>query len=335
MIRIDGSYGEGGGQIIRTAASLAAILKKDIEIINVRAKRDPPGLKHQHLAALKSLDLFGIDVDANIGSTKVIIKGRKFSFPSRKDYVIEVGTAGSSNLIAQTIMPILAYYNIKTKIKIIGGTDVIYAPSSLWMQHIFIPYLKQVFGVYFDYMLIKKGYYPKGNGLIELKFKKAKWQFKKPYLFDNVIIHICEHTPVLKNVCERSHKIVEHTIGNIIKENRVFKTESEGINGLLWIRNSLGGIDWIGSKGKRLEDILKNRIEEFKKMRITLNPHNKWLCDQIMLWYYIYGLKTENSWEYECTNISQHTLTNAHIINKISESSSKIVIEHKKLKLNY
>lgn len=331
MIRIDGSYGEGGGQIIRTAASLAAILKKDIEIINVRAKRDPPGLKHQHLAALKSLSLFGIEVNADVGSTKVIIKGREFSFPSCKNYVIEVGTAGSCNLIAQTLLPILAYYNITTSVKIIGGTDVIHAPSSLWMQYIFIPYLEKVFSIYFDYKLIKKGYYPKGNGLIELKLKKAKWQFKKPFLTNDYVIHICEHTSMLKNVCERSHKIVEYEIGNIFKENRFFKAESEGINGLLWIRDSLGGVDWIGSKGERLEDILKDKIEEFKKMRRELNPHNKWLCDQIMIWYYIYGLKTKNFWEYECTNISQHTLTNVHIINKIS--SSKIVIENKKIKI--
>jgi len=122
-IVIDGSIGEGGGQILRTALGLATVLGKAVKIVNIRAKRRNPGLQRQHLTAVKALAaISNAKVEgAYIGSTELYfvpreLRGGEFRF--------DIGTAGSVTLVFQALLPVLPFLPKKSIIEIRGGTDV-------------------------------------------------------------------------------------------------------------------------------------------------------------------------------------------------------------------
>src|SRR5438445_11834579 len=119
MIEIDGSFGEGGGQVLRTAVALATVLSKEIHVFNIRAGRAEPGIRPQHMTGVKaaaqlcSADLEGLEV----GSTEFTFKPGKLRAGTFK---FDVGTAGSVTLVFQTLMPILAFAPGSVQLEITG-----------------------------------------------------------------------------------------------------------------------------------------------------------------------------------------------------------------------
>src|SRR3989475_4495637 len=123
MIEIDGSMGEGGGQVLRTSLALAAILRREVRIFNIRAGRAEPGLKAEHLTSVKAVtEISGASPKGlQVGSTEFIftpgvLKAGSFRF--------DVGTAGSITLVLQTLMPMLPFTPGTVELEITGGTDV-------------------------------------------------------------------------------------------------------------------------------------------------------------------------------------------------------------------
>ncbi len=172
MIDIDGSYGEGGGQILRTALSLAAIIGEDITINNIRANRPNPGIKPQHLASIEAI--------AKICEAKVegLHKGSKqiiFSPLEIRgiDIPIDIGTAGSIALLLQCIMPAAMYSDSKVKLSVKGGTDVAWSPSIDYLENVTLKALKEM-GYKSTIEIIDRGYYPIGNGLVEMEIQPSK-----------------------------------------------------------------------------------------------------------------------------------------------------------------
>ena len=127
MLEIDGSYLEGGGQILRTAVALSAIKQIPIKVYNIRRGRPEPGLKAQHLTGIQAAaQLCGAKVTgAAIGSTQLTFEPGKIRFGKFK---FDVGTAGSVTLVLQTIVPIAAFAPSKTAFVIAGGTNVLWTP---------------------------------------------------------------------------------------------------------------------------------------------------------------------------------------------------------------
>ncbi|MGI0101674.1 MAG: RNA 3'-terminal phosphate cyclase [Nitrosotalea sp.] len=171
-VRIDGSFGEGGGQIIRSAVTLSAITGKPVEIENIRSNRKVPGLRPQHLLGVKILSkICQAKVDGlHVGSTSL-----RFSPSGGIDMDLreDVGTAGSVPLILQVLIPAVSLLKKRLKISITGGTDVPWSPTA--------DYTKLVLGEAFsrigiDFSLDTKnlGYYPKGGGLIETEIFPCK-----------------------------------------------------------------------------------------------------------------------------------------------------------------
>ncbi|QLC49002.1 RNA 3'-terminal phosphate cyclase [Methanolobus zinderi] len=171
MIEIDGSFGEGGGQILRTAVSLAAVIGKDITIKNIRKNRPNPGLKPQHM---KSIELAALISGAGVrglhpGSTEICfspveIKGI--------DTTIDIGTAGSIPLLLQCIMPAACASDGNISLRIRGGTDVDWSPSVDYLKHVTLNALSEM-GYRASIRTIARGYYPKGGGLVEVVIEPA------------------------------------------------------------------------------------------------------------------------------------------------------------------
>ena len=162
MITIDGSYGEGGGQIIRTAVALSAVSGEDVTICNIRSNRPQPGLKAQHLMAVRTAaKMTGAQVDGlKIGSTELTFKPQDII---GGHYDVDIGTAGSITLLLQCLMPVAAAAKERITLNITGGTDVAWSPPVDYMSHVLLPVLVSM-GLECSIKVRQRGYYPKGGG---------------------------------------------------------------------------------------------------------------------------------------------------------------------------
>ncbi len=166
MINIDAGFGEGGGQLFRTALALSAVSSTPVRIHHIRARRQPSGLQPQHLTAAAALarittaDLTG----ARPGSDEVtFVPG-----PVRAgSYEFDVGTAGSTTLILQTILLPLACADQASELTLTGGTHVPWSPPANYLHAVFFPVLAHM-GLTVQFETIRWGFYPKGGGLVRL-----------------------------------------------------------------------------------------------------------------------------------------------------------------------
>jgi RNA 3'-phosphate cyclase len=162
VLVIDGCYGEGGGQIVRTAVALSVLTKLPIEITNIRAGRPNPGLRPQHFTALSCIreicdaEVDGLSVHSmNLRFTPHDIKPGTFTF--------DIGTAGSMILVFQACLLSAFHTSEPLTITLRGGTDVRWAPSWDYFTHVFLPLILKI-GIKTEVQLIKRGYYPTGGG---------------------------------------------------------------------------------------------------------------------------------------------------------------------------
>ncbi|MFQ5881527.1 MAG: RNA 3'-terminal phosphate cyclase [Candidatus Methylomirabilales bacterium] len=165
MLTIDGSYGEGGGQILRTALALSAVLGRPVLIEKIRARRRNPGLQAQHLAAVRALaEISRAEVEgATVGSISL-----RF-VPSRiapGEYRWDVGTAGAISLVLQAILIPLALAPASSRFAITGGTHVPWSPPFPYIQQVLLPSLETM-GLQASLTLRRWGFYPKGGGIVE------------------------------------------------------------------------------------------------------------------------------------------------------------------------
>jgi len=169
IIEVDGSILEGGGQIIRMAIALSALLSKRLRIVNVRGKRPKPGLQAQHLVGI---NLTSEMCNARVEGCKMQSTLVEF-FPQREnrnvsDFTADTKTAGATTLLAQVSLPfMLLGRSSKTVLTLKGGTNADFAPQIEDYLEVFIPILKH-FGADVKCSLIRKGYFPKGGGLVKL-----------------------------------------------------------------------------------------------------------------------------------------------------------------------
>lgn len=171
LFTIDGSVMEGGGQILRMAIAFSALLQKPVRVINIRAGRSSPGLRPQHLTGINLVrDICGGRlVNASIGSTEIEfypgpIRGGVFS--------ADTGTAGSVVLLLQAALPCLLFADAPSVLRLRGGTNAEMAPQIDYTLSVFLPIARK-FGASCDIKVLKRGYYPKGGGLVEVSAQPA------------------------------------------------------------------------------------------------------------------------------------------------------------------
>jgi RNA 3'-terminal phosphate cyclase (ATP) len=171
MLAIDGSRGEGGGQVLRSALSLAIVTGQAFRMFNIRARRAKPGLRWQHLAAVRAAQAVSSAAveGARLGATELTfapgdLKGGHHAF--------DVGTAGSTTLIAQTLIPALLQTGQPFRISIDGGTHNPMSPPFEFLASTYLPLLCRM-GADVEAQLIRRGFYPAGGGRIELSIGKS------------------------------------------------------------------------------------------------------------------------------------------------------------------
>ena len=172
---IDGSHGEGGGQILRSALSLAIILSKPVEIINIRRGRPKSGLQPQHLACVNACrDISDAHVEGNeIGSARLrfspqVTKSGNFTF----NVAEKRGSAGSTSLILQTLLPPLIFGQGPSRLTLMGGTHVPWSPSFHYLKEVFLPVIEKM-GCSVRPSIDRWGWYPIGGGVVHAEINPA------------------------------------------------------------------------------------------------------------------------------------------------------------------
>ncbi len=319
MIEIDGSKGEGGGQIIRSALSLASITGKKVRIFNIRAGRSNPGLRPQHMMACNSVRKIcrGALEGAEIGSTELVfspgkIVGGKYEF--------NIGTAGSTVLVAQTVLPILINAEKKSHVRIIGGTHVIKAPSYDYFEKVFVPAAAR-FGIKIECRMIRTGFYPKGGGIVEFSVEPAEMQGCCSWKSDDDIAVIIRLAGLEQSIAIREKKIF---VQNEIENVQIHDDQSLSVGNAVTCFKGLRGSYVLGEKGKRAEIVAKEALDNLNKETAEVDLH---LADQLI----IYGALAKGETEYSTSEISNHLRTNIDVVSRFLER--KIEIKENKVRI--
>ncbi len=321
ILRIDGSYGEGGGQILRTALALSCVLKRPIDITNIRKSRKKPGLQPQHLTAVKAAEAV----------SKALVEGAEFSSTTLRfspghltggKYFFDVsekkGSAGSTSLVLQTILLPLCFAERQSSITVIGGTHVPWSPSFHYLKYVFLPALSRL-GVKAELNIEKWGWYPIGGGKVTATVNPSK-EFlpleiaERGKLVRVTGISAVSNLPqdIAKRQRDQAHKILSQK--GIDAEIEIVSANSPGKGTLMFLRaeyeNITVGFDSLGAIGKRAEDVADEACKalfEYIDVGGALDPH---LADQIIP----YLALASGPSTFTTSRIAQHLLTNIWVV---------------------
>ncbi|MFP4115616.1 MAG: RNA 3'-terminal phosphate cyclase [Candidatus Aenigmatarchaeota archaeon] len=317
MIDVDGSYREGGGQIVRTALSLSVYTGKPTRIYRIRANRPTPGLRPQHVKCVETLaELSGAEVEgANKGSEEVEFAPESFQ---PRDMTVDIGTAGSVTLLLQSLLVPMLRCDRKMEIRIKGGTDVKWSPSVDYIRKILLPILN-AHGYDCELELKRRGYYPKGGG--EVIFRSKGSDLKRFDLTDRGeirgaggISHASNHLSkanVADRQAEASRKALreELEVEPRIKANYC-DAQCPGSGIQLWLKteNSLIGGNGLGEKGKPAEKVGRKAAKDLlRNKEVTVD---RYAADQLLPFLAIAG------GEIKVAEVTDHFLTNRWVVEK-------------------
>lgn len=348
IIKIDGNYLEGGGQILRTALALSAITQKPFEINEIRRGRCDSGLKHQHMYCVKALqELCNAKVEGDeIGSCNL-----KF-FPGKlkpKTLDIDIETAGSITLLLQSLLIPCFFAGGRTKLRIAGGTDVKWSMPVDYFREILLPHLQKYAEI--DFFMERRGYYPKGNGKVEINIKPKfglsdKEQSPEIDLLEQgkiLTVKGISHASadLLKaEVAERQARAAESAL-KILRcpvdiQSEYSNTISTGSGITLWAIfarddevNNVNpiriGADSLGEKGKRAEEIGKEAAERLINEINYKAPVDEYLADNLIPYMALFG----QNGKFRAAKISNHALTNIYVVEKFLDVKFEVDKEKK------
>ncbi len=332
MIFIDGSIGEGGGQILRTALGLSLVTGEPFTIENIRAGRSKPGLLRQHLTAVEAAEKIGrARVEGNtIGSQKLSFYPEEV-IPG--DYHFAVGTAGSATLVLQAILPVLIIADAPSTIVIEGGTHNPFAPSFDFLKMVFVPVLKQM-GVDVELTLHRHGFYPAGGGKIEAKITPTK-KIKPISLLERGKLKRLKARSIFAqipgNVATREIAVAKKIFLLEDVQTEIFQVmDSQGPGNIFTIgvdsENITEMFVGFGELRKSAEFVAHEAIEQVQKYLQTDVPVGSYLADQLLIPFAL-----AKGGEFRTAAMSGHFTTNLEIIKTFLDCSIKISKDKKSL----
>jgi len=340
MIYLDGSYLEGGGQIIRTALALSALTKKAFEIENIRKGRCNSGLAHQHIQCVKSVkEICNAYVEGHsLGSEKIQFIPLELK---TKNMNVDIGTAGSITLLLQALLLPCMFGDRNIKLKLTGGTDVKWSQPFDYFNNVLIPQIKRFCDI--NVHLIKRGYYPKGNGSVEISikplYKIVKKEFIKELQQNFTPLNLINQGNLIyikgvshassdlqkAHVAERQAETAELLLkqyGTVDIRTEYSETLSTGSGITVWaiyskdkdeidFRNPIRlGADSLGEKGKKAEMVGTEAAERLINEMKSNAPIDQYLGDQILPFLALVKGQVKVS------HITNHCKTNMYVIEK-------------------
>jgi len=324
MLVLDGSYGEGGGQIVRSALSLAALTGRSVRLENIRANRPKPGLRPQHLTAVRALAAVtgGTLRGAELGATSLTFAPQGI-FPGtyRFDVAQQTGSAGAVTLLAQTLLPVLAFAPGPSSLLLLGGTHVPWSPPFHYLAWVFLPALRQL-GLAATAEIRRWGFYPRSGGEVYLHLTPATrmqgvdWTTPPaPTAFQGLsaAANLPEHVVRRQSQTLREHLAWPLTI-------REEKPQSPGPGSFVFLWGPQAGFSALGAKGKPAEQVALEAVQAFQDFCKAAAGVDRHLADQILLYAALAaGLTTLRT-----EAITLHLLTNIWVIRQFLEVSIEV-----------
>ena len=307
MIEIDGSFGEGGGQIVRTAAALSAVTGKPVHITKIRQGRPRPGLAAQHAGAILALAKLCRARTAGVqpGSVELTFQPGKICAGS---YSVDIGTAGSITLLLQCLLPAMIRADGPISLQVRGGTDVQWSPTVDYFRFVFLPALR-LFGAEVEFELLQRGYYPKGQGTISMSVDPGPLQ--SAHLRHEVAarplirgISHCGNLPehVARRQAEAAAAELKQAGFDAELKTEILRLPSMGSGITLWSGGK--GASCLGERGLPAEKVGRAAAQELiaeLKSRASVDVH---LADQLIPYLAMAG------GSYTAREVSLHTKTN-------------------------
>ncbi|HOV51389.1 MAG TPA: RNA 3'-terminal phosphate cyclase [Methanothrix sp.] len=305
MIEIDGSYGEGGGQIVRTAVSLSAVTGKPVCIRRIRQGRPKPGLAPQHVQAITALAGICSAKTSGIepGSMQITFAPGKIRGGS---YSVEIGTAGSVTLLMQCLLPALLKADGPIVMDVHGGTDVRWSPTVDYFRHVFLPALG-CFGVKATLDLRQRGYYPRGQGLVTLRVEPGALQFAHLSASPKERVYGISHSGnlpehVAQRQAESAVQLLEKAgfAAEVATESHRLPSMGSGIT--LW--SGFMGASSLGERGLPAEMVGRKAAEDLIMELEAMSAVDIHLADQLIPYLALAG------GSYTARTATQHAMTN-------------------------
>ena len=365
MIKLDGNYGEGGGSIARVALALSTITQKPFEVTDIRKGRAKPGLKNQHLFCVKALEeLCSARAEgAELGSTSLKywpgeIKGSTIS--------VDIETAGSISLLLQSLVIPAMFADTKVRLKIKGGTCGLHAMPVEYFSNVLVPHINK-FAEKIEVNLEKRGYYPKGNGMVDIKIH-PHYKLKEYADFNEFWQHLKQNAPKISSteqhnliqikgishassdlqkaeVAERQAKAAKLLLNKlncpIQIQTEYSDTLSTGSGITLWAIFSkdpddldaenpiILGADALGERGKRSEQVGQEAAEKLMQEINSKAPVDSHLADSLIPYLALFGR------EIKVSKLTNHTLTNIYVCEQFLGKIFEVDKENKVVKSKF
>jgi len=313
MLTIDGSMGEGGGQVLRTSLGLSLVTGTPFVIERIRAGRSKPGLQRQHLTAvLAAAEVGDAAVEgAELGSQRIAFR------PSRVragNYRFAIATAGSATLVLQTVLPALLAADGPSTVELQGGTHNPMAPPVDFLQHAFAPVLHRM-GAGLQIELDRHGFYPAGGGRCRAVVAPAAWQpleLLARSAAPQVRAHIVGNG-IPAHVADREARVLQAGLQLRRDEIRVQEVASAGPGNAVMVRIGFGStaefVTSLGDRGISAEAVAQRAVDEVRRLLATDVPVGEHLADQLLVPLALAGGGTFRTLE-----PTLHTKTNAEVI---------------------
>jgi RNA 3'-terminal phosphate cyclase (ATP) len=324
LVRIDGAAGEGGGQIVRSALALSLATGHPFEITNIRAGRKKPGLMRQHLTAVTAAAaVSGAEAHgAKLGATELrfspgaIVPG---------EYRFAVGTAGSTTLVLQTVLPPLLVARGPSTLILEGGTHNPYAPPFDFLAKAFLPLVARM-GPRVEAALERPGFYPAGGGLIRVRVEPAP-RLERLDLLERGEIRrkraraVCSNLP--RNIADRELKCIRDLLGWDRESLEVEETPSHGPGNILMLELESEHVTEVftafGERGIRSEDVARAAVDEARDYLASGVPVGPHLADQLLL-----PMAMAGGGAFRTVAPTRHTATNIEVVKQFLDIEVRV-----------
>jgi RNA 3'-terminal phosphate cyclase (ATP) len=332
MRHINGGAKSGSGTIVRSAVALASLLGQGLHITEIRAKRDKPGLRAQHLKAISACREIsgGVVEKAEIGSKEVIY--RPGAEIKGGNYVWDIGTAGSTVMLAEAILPVACFANSAMTFRVEGGLFQDFAPSAYHMCYVLLPILARM-GVNAEAKMVRPGYVPRGGGIIEVKVEPVKHGLKSLRLLKQGQITEIKGIAISSHLGKRrvsrrmaqSCREILRAEGFEAEIEEVYDTSSvqEGAALALYAQTDtecIIGSDRAGAPGRMSEEIGKHVAQSLLEDVRSGATVDRFVADQLI----IYAALAQGTTEYLIPRMTEHIETNLWLVAEMLGAQAKV-----------
>lgn len=331
---IDGSYGEGGGQILRTALALSTLLRRPLRIEGIRAGRKNPGLAAQHLlGVLATAKLCAAELEgAQLSSQSLSFVPREAPRPGQ--YVFDVaearrgGSAGATSLVFQAIHLPLALAGGPSEVVLKGGTHVPWSPPYHYLESVYAPTIARM-GLQLELYLERWGFYPQGGGIVPVRLmggvKLQPLELSERGGLRRIrLLSAVARLP--RSIAERQARRAEELLREegLSPEVEIAEADAPGPGTFVFVEaefeNAVAGFSALGERGKPAERVAEEALDQFidhYRSGEAIDPH---LADQLILPLAL----AEGPSSFSTSRVTQHLLTNIWVVERFLEARFEV-----------